>query len=55
MNQIIKTDGPNYPCCKRYYMFSLHSWKCQQANNWSINQDINFAPNVPQKQSQPNN
>lgn len=39
----IKVDGEAYPCCKRYYMFSVHSYRCQMANNFSENYDLEYA------------
>jgi len=43
MKNLKQIDGYAYPCCKRYYYHSQHSYPCQKENNLSVNEDINYA------------
>jgi len=40
---MIKVDGDFYPCCKRYYFYSLHNAKCRKANGFKEDTDIHYA------------
>lgn len=41
--KLIKVDGDFYPCCKRYYYYSMHSLKCQFENHIPEYEDIHYA------------
>lgn len=43
---IKQIDGFQFPCCRRYYYHSVHSWQCQKENNLSENEDINYAKEI---------
>ena len=44
MIPFIKTEPDKTEfCCVRYYFYSLHSWKCRQANRFEENTDIGYA------------
>lgn len=42
---MIKVDGPLFECCRRWYYYGLHSYKCKQANGEEIKRQQDVETN----------
>lgn len=49
--ELIKVDGDQFPCCKRYWFYAMHSFKCRQTNKINEDTDIPYAEMPKLKES----